>query len=54
MRIAVATEDKVSVGAHFGACPYVAVFTAEHGAIARAEMREKPGHELKHLESRLN
>jgi predicted Fe-Mo cluster-binding NifX family protein len=45
MKIAVATEDKVRVGAHFGACPYIAVFTVEHGEITKMEVREKPGHQ---------
>lgn len=44
MKIAVITEDGVTISQHFGRAPYYAVFTVEDGEIAGKELRDKVGH----------
>jgi len=44
MKIAVVTEDGVTISQHFGRAPYYAVLTVEDGRIVGREMREKWGH----------
>jgi predicted Fe-Mo cluster-binding NifX family protein len=44
MKIAVVTEDEVTISQHFGRAPYYMVFTAENGKIVSQEKRNKAGH----------
>jgi len=44
MKIAVVTEDEVTISQHFGRAPYYAVYTVENGKITGKETREKMGH----------
>jgi predicted Fe-Mo cluster-binding NifX family protein len=44
MKIAVITEDGVTISQHFGRAPYYKVFTIEGGKIVSHEQREKMGH----------
>jgi transcriptional regulator with XRE-family HTH domain/predicted Fe-Mo cluster-binding NifX family protein len=44
MKIAVITDDGVSISQHFGRAPYYLVLTIEEGKVTLREMREKMGH----------
>ena len=44
MKIAVASDDKVSVSEHFGGAPYFVVLEIKREKIIGEEIREKPGH----------
>jgi predicted Fe-Mo cluster-binding NifX family protein len=44
MKIAVVTEDGVTISQHFGRAPYYLVVTAEDGKIVSRETRSKAGH----------
>jgi predicted Fe-Mo cluster-binding NifX family protein len=44
MKIAVITEDGVTISQHFGRAPYYKVFTIENGKIASHEQRDKMSH----------
>lgn len=44
MKIAVVTEDGITISQHFGRAPYYLVLTIENGQIVSREMREKVGH----------
>ncbi len=44
MKIAVVTEDGVTISRHFGRAPYYAVVTTEDGRIIATEQREKFAH----------
>lgn len=44
MKIAVVTEDNVTVSQHFGRAPYYMVYTVEDGKVAENETRDKAGH----------
>ncbi len=45
MKIAVATEDGVTISQHFGRAPYYVVLTVEDGAVVAKETREKAAHQ---------
>ncbi len=47
-KIAVATEDGVTVSAHFGRAPYFQVLTIEEGQIVAREQRAKAFHPGEH------
>jgi predicted Fe-Mo cluster-binding NifX family protein len=44
VKIAVVTEDGVTISQHFGRAPYYVVLTAENGQIVSREKRSKAGH----------
>jgi predicted Fe-Mo cluster-binding NifX family protein len=44
MRIAVISDDRVSISQHLGKAPYAVVFTIEEGKVLAREERHKPGH----------
>jgi predicted Fe-Mo cluster-binding NifX family protein len=44
MRIAVISDDRVSISQHLGRAPYAVVFTIEGGKVLAREERHKPGH----------
>lgn len=44
MKIAVITDDGITVSQHFGRAPYYLVFTVEDGKIIKKEKLEKAGH----------
>lgn len=44
MKIAVITEDGVTISQHFGRAPYYVVVSVEDGHIVGREMRDKLGH----------
>jgi predicted Fe-Mo cluster-binding NifX family protein len=44
MKIAVISEDGITVSQHFGRAPYYVVVTAEDGEVINKETREKAGH----------
>jgi predicted Fe-Mo cluster-binding NifX family protein len=44
MKIAVVTDDGVTISQHFGRAPFYAVLTAEDGRIVAVEQREKFAH----------
>jgi predicted Fe-Mo cluster-binding NifX family protein len=44
MRIALATEDGVTISSHFGRAPKYLVVTVRQGQVVGREIREKPGH----------
>ena len=44
MKIAVVTDDQITISAHFGRAPYYQVFTIENGQIAGKETRSKAYH----------
>ncbi len=45
MKIAVVTEDEVTISQHFGRAPYYVVLTVENGEITGKEKRNKAGHD---------
>lgn len=45
MKIAIPTEDKVTISEHFGGAPFFVVATVESDKVLGKEIREKPGHE---------
>jgi predicted Fe-Mo cluster-binding NifX family protein len=45
MRIAVVTDDQVTVSRHFGRAHYYLVFTVHDGQIVQQELRDKLGHD---------
>ncbi len=44
MKIAVVTEDGVTISRHFGRAPYYVVLTTEYGKVIGREQREKVAH----------
>ena len=44
MKIAVISDDEVSISQHFGRAPYYVVVTVEEGKIVDSETRPKAGH----------
>ncbi len=44
MKIAVVSEDGVTISQHFGRAPFYVVVTVENGKIISREQREKMGH----------
>jgi predicted Fe-Mo cluster-binding NifX family protein len=44
LKIAVISDDEVSVSQHFGRAPYYVVLTVEEGKIVDSETRPKAGH----------
>jgi predicted Fe-Mo cluster-binding NifX family protein len=44
MKIAVISDDGITVSQHFGRAPYYVVVTAEDGEVVNKEKREKAGH----------
>jgi predicted Fe-Mo cluster-binding NifX family protein len=44
MKIAVVTEDEVTISQHFGRAPYYMVYTVEGGKVTEKERRDKAGH----------
>ena len=44
MKIAVVTDDKITISAHFGRAPFYQVFTVENGQIVGKETRTKAYH----------
>jgi len=44
MKVAVATNNGLTVSAHYGRSKYFAVYTVEEGKIISKELREKPVH----------
>ncbi len=44
MKIAVVTDDQITISAHFGRAPYYQVFTIESGQIVAKETRTKAYH----------
>jgi predicted Fe-Mo cluster-binding NifX family protein len=44
VKVAVATDDGLTISQHFGRTPYYAVLTLEDGEIVSSETRPKPGH----------
>jgi predicted Fe-Mo cluster-binding NifX family protein len=44
MKIAVITDDELTISQHFGRAPYYVVVTVEDGKIVSRERREKLGH----------
>lgn len=45
MKIAVITDDEISVSQHFGRAPYCVVFTVDTGKVIAKETRPKAGHQ---------
>jgi predicted Fe-Mo cluster-binding NifX family protein len=45
MKIAVVTDDHLTISAHFGRAMYYEVFTIENGKIAKREALLKPSHD---------
>jgi predicted Fe-Mo cluster-binding NifX family protein len=50
MRIAVVTDDQVTISRHFGRAHYYQVFTVEEGQVVGQELRSKLGHDQFQLE----
>lgn len=48
MKLAVVTEDGITVHSHFGQAPYFEVFTIEGKQITGRERRDKPSHGAHH------
>lgn len=44
MKIAVVSDDGVTISQHFGRAPFYVVFTVEGGRVTGREVREKAGH----------
>jgi predicted Fe-Mo cluster-binding NifX family protein len=44
MKIAVVTDDEITVSKHFGRAPYYMAYTVEEGKITSKEKRNKAGH----------
>lgn len=44
MKIAVISEDRITVSQHFGRAPFYVVVTVEDGKIVNKEIRDKAGH----------
>ena len=44
MKIAVVSEDGVTISQHFGRAPFYVVLTVENGKVVAGEKREKAGH----------
>ena len=44
MKIAVVTEDEVTISQHFGRAPYYMIYTVEDGKVTGKEKRDKAGH----------
>jgi predicted Fe-Mo cluster-binding NifX family protein len=44
MKIAVVTEDEVTISQHFGRAPYYIVVNVEDGKVVSKEKRDKAGH----------
>lgn len=44
MKIAVITEDQITISQHFGRAPYYLVATIEDGKVVKKETRNKAGH----------
>jgi predicted Fe-Mo cluster-binding NifX family protein len=44
LKIAVISDDEVSISQHFGRAPYYVVLTVEEGKIVASETRPKAGH----------
>lgn len=44
MKIAVVTEDGITISQHFGRAPYYLVVTVENGKVTNKERRDKAGH----------
>lgn len=44
MKIAVVTEDGISISQHFGRAPYYVVVAVEDGKVVSKELRDKLGH----------
>ena len=44
MKIAVVTDDMMTISQHFGRAPFYMVFTVEEGQIVNQEIRKKAGH----------
>ncbi len=44
MKIALITDDGITISQHFGRAPYYLVVTVEDGKIVQRELREKLGH----------
>lgn len=45
MKIAVVTDDQVTISRHFGRAHYYLVFTVEDGQVIQQELRDKLGHD---------
>ena len=45
MRIAVVTDDQITISRHFGRAHYYLVFTVQDGQIVQQELRDKLGHD---------
>lgn len=45
MKIAVVTDDQVTISQHFGRAHYYLVFTVEDGQVIQQELRDKLGHD---------
>ncbi len=44
MKIAIVTEDEITISQHFGRAPFYVVVTVENGKIVGRERRDKLGH----------
>lgn len=44
MKLAIVTDDGLSISQHFGRAAYYRVFTVEDGQVTGSEMRDKLGH----------
>ncbi len=44
MKIAIVTDDGVTISQHYGRAPYYMVYTVENGKIVSQERRNKAGH----------
>lgn len=44
MKIAVATNDGMTIAEHFGGSSIILVISVEDGQVVKRELREKPGH----------
>lgn len=45
MKIAVVTDDQITISRHFGRAHYYLVFTVEDGQVVQQELRAKLGHD---------
>ena len=45
MKIAVVTDDQITISRHFGRAHYYLVFTVEDGKVVQKELRPKLGHD---------
>ncbi len=50
MKIAVVTDDQVTISRHFGRAPFYLVFIVEDGQVVQQELRPKLGHDQFRLE----